>query len=338
VTAAQRPLERGCHTKRDDLVVPRHCKPVELADRRRYRLRTGIDRWLRDIASDCVDPHRVHLVALTVHSLDTRVAEGAMRRLYAELRALRGAETFRYFWWAEFQKRGAIHFHAIWVDAPFRTNREGRLWLRQHWPHGRIWPDVRKRDLDWFRAKAGGYVAQYAKKDGPKRYQQSFELMPKGWHVFASQRLAFPIAEHVKHEHQADLACTAPKTAPFYRRLAEMWVVGMLWHVPAPGGCRLDSSLRRKGRLTRAVPAAGEPNGDPRLCRKRSVTRFGRSAFGSSVPPPVKAPNHYIRRQARGSPTSSPDDAGQASALAQSSRRTEAHSGREALAWRLLAG
>lgn len=236
-----------CDTKSVDLDVPRRCEPLELAERRRRRLNKGIDRWLRDCLNDVGERMpRVQLVALTTRSLDATTAEGAVRALYQQLRAIAGP-GWRYFWWAEFQQRGAIHFHAIWLDSPFRTNAAARAWLRAHWRHAAIWPDVRRRSWEWFGEKAGAYVGAYAKKEGRKRYQQSFELMPKGWHVFASTRLSWSVAAHQEHEHRAHTVNTAPPFAPWYQRVGQTWVYAVEYHRPAPGGCRLPASQSRRG-------------------------------------------------------------------------------------------
>lgn len=337
------PLNPGCATKKRDFAEPWRLEPQENAEKRRRRLSVGIDRWIRDVRNDGEPISRVHLVALTVAAADPWRAEGAVRRLFQDLRSefrstrknprlgsvadkgtrgklssgatrapvrsdsttrvaagqrsvitgggrlppaargtsLRSSQSqavaqdgcprvhqtlasgsgnlggrFRYFWWAEFQERGAIHFHMIWVDPPFRTVRQSRNWLRRHWSLARIHPDVRKRTPEWFTESAGAYVGSYAKKDGPKKYQQSFELMPKGWHTFACQRLAFPVAVHREHEPRLHTVNLAEPFAPWYQRLGNTWAIAADYHVPAPGGCRLDASQNRRKRQPRVTEAA----------------------------------------------------------------------------------
>jgi hypothetical protein len=240
------------------LASPLRCRELERAERRRRRLATGIDRWVRDVKNDDRGISRVHLVTLTVAKSEPDAAEGAMRNLMHHLHKL--DPTLRYFWWSEFQRRGVIHYHGIFLDPPTRTTRQTSKWLRAHWTLGELWPKVLKRDAKWFDRAAGAYVGAYAKKfDGPKSYQQSYERMPRGWHVFASNRLVYPIAVHELHENQAELVCAAAnfsmrgtlqrwpsQPVPWYERLANTWVVAVEYHTPAPGGCRLDRSRRRR--------------------------------------------------------------------------------------------
>jgi len=158
----------------------------------------------------------------------------------------------RAFWWAEFQKRGALHYHAIVVDVPFETLREARHWFDAHWVDADgnqlagIQTYVEWRSAAWFKQSAGNYVLKDVRKISGKRYEQDYERMPRGWRTFRSHQLAFVAAEHKEHDHQAHTACLAPPEANWYERSQWIYVYRFDHHVPAAGGCRLTRRRQRK--------------------------------------------------------------------------------------------
>lgn len=278
-------MNRGCATKRRELSEPLRVEPQEAAVKRSRRLGRGIDRFVRDVRNDGIPIKRVQLVALTVRDLDATTADGSVRELMHQVRKL--GPGLRYFWWAEFQRRGAIHFHMIWLDSPFRTTARAKAWLRRHWSHASIWPSVHKRDDEWFGRSAGAYVGNYAKKLGDKSYQQEYDLMPKGWHTFATHRLAFPIAEHELHEHQAVTVNLAlGQCVPWYQRLGQTWVIAVDYHHSAAGGCHLDMTRRRPRKLAapraaaRSVAAAARRGSGSAPHRPRAEVYHQRNATG----------------------------------------------------------
>jgi hypothetical protein len=170
-----------------------------------------------------------------------------------------GNQKLRYFWWAEFQARGAIHFHGMLVDPPFMFERDARYWLQDHWKLSPLQPWVLYWTADKFFRDGGNYVLKEVRKRGDgKAYEQDYTRMPRGWRTFASHRLAFAAAEHEPHETKAFTVCTAAPGAPWYERQREVWIYRVDEHVPARCGCLLP--LERSRRLAaRPYNGRGEP-------------------------------------------------------------------------------
>ncbi len=158
----------------------------------------------------------------------------------------------RVFWWAEFQKRGAIHYHGIVVDAPFANLADARRWFTAHWRSSdggelaqiQAWVDF--MSADWFRRAGGDYILKDVRKLNGKRYEQDYTLMPAGWRTFSSNQLAFAAAEHQEHEDKHEVqylpaVATKDSLAP-----AEVLVIARHQHVPAEGGCRLFQRRQRR--------------------------------------------------------------------------------------------
>jgi hypothetical protein len=227
--------------------------------------------------------HRVLLFALTVDVEDPEVARGAIERTMHELgdwyaaaggptrgkqggRSATGCATervvpMRRFWWAEFQKRGAIHYHGILVDPPFEFERDARRWFDTHWrsangdPLAKIQTWVEYHSFDWFRRRGGDYILKDVRKLNGKQYEQDYTRMPKGWRTCSSHRLTFTAEEHQEHESKAFTVCTARPEAPWYERQRDVWVYRVDHHVPGRCGCPLlrpRRSLRGQGHNGRA--------------------------------------------------------------------------------------
>lgn len=205
----------------------------------------------------------------------------------------------RYFWWAEFQKRGALHYHAMIVDAPFSGVGEARQWFTRAWRDGgvghlsKIQPHVDIRSAAWFRDNGADYVMKDAHKGHRKGYQQDYSKMPRGWRTFRCHQLAFSAAEHARHEDKAWTVCVAANDRPWHERQHEIYVFRVDHHVPGPAGHQLTQRRSRKTVLAAAVSLSEHSTKDclavgrqgetprkrlPRLARCRSST------LGSAAP------------------------------------------------------
>ena len=166
----------------------------------------------------------------------------------------------RYFWWAEFQKRGALHYHAIVLDPPFAAIRDARHWFDKTWrsalPAGvfRTQCYVEFRSSSWFRKSGGDYVLKDLRKLNGKAYEQEYSRMPAGWRTFRSHQLTFTAAEHQEHESKAWTVCTADAAAPWHQKTKEIFIYRVDHHCPQDGGCRLT---QRKARGRKQQDVAG---------------------------------------------------------------------------------
>jgi hypothetical protein len=227
---------------RADLAEHIPVDPQDRTARRRRSLHRGMLRWIRDVCADGQRVQRVLLFSLTVAELEPDPAQGAMRQLMKQLRDTRPG--LRYAWWAEFQKRGAIHFHGILVDPPFGYLRDARHWFQARWPLAAIQPWVEWRSAAWYRSSAGAYALKDVRKLNGKRYEQDYSRMPKGWRTFSTHHLTFSAAEHQEHEDLVHTVCTAAPDSPWHERVRQIWIYRVDYHVPATGGCRLRQRRR----------------------------------------------------------------------------------------------
>jgi hypothetical protein len=168
---------------------------------------------------------------------------------------------FRYLWWAEFQKRGALHYHMVLIDPPFEYERDARHWFDAHWSSSsgdkladiQTW--VEWRSGAWFRSRAGNYILKDVRKVGGKHYEQDYTRMPRGWRTFRSHQLTRTAAEHQEHETKALTVCTARPDAPWHERQRDVWIERIDHHVPASCGCKMFS---RKSKWTRSSKNSGQ--------------------------------------------------------------------------------
>jgi hypothetical protein len=156
----------------------------------------------------------------------------------------RPPERLRYSWWAEFQARGAIHYHAMIVDPPFNFERDARHWFDAHWGLAGIQTWVEWRSGAWFQKSAGDYALKDVRKLNGKHYEQDYTRMPKGWRTFSTHRLTFAAAEHQEHETKAFTVCVAKPDTPWYERQKEIYIYRVDHHVPGRCGCRLTRRKR----------------------------------------------------------------------------------------------
>jgi len=238
-----------CATMRDVLDPPRALPEPTRTSRRRTRLHRGARRFWHDVNSDGRRYHQVLLFALTVAALEFDQVEGAVRACMKQLRDVQPG--LRYFWWAELQARGAIHYHGVLVDPTFSFERDARRWFDAHWPHAQIQTWVALKSAAWFRQNDGEYVMKDANKGARKGYEQVYETMPIGWRTFSSHRLAFTAAEHAQHEDKAYLSWgsqLADEHDASPRPIVS--IVAIDHHIPSRVGCKVsrDDRLRLRPR------------------------------------------------------------------------------------------
>lgn len=225
------------------------------AERRQRSLRRGIDRWHCDTNATQI-VRNVWTVALTFVSDEPLAARGAMRDFW---HAYRDFSPSPYFSWLEIQRRGAPHYHALIVNATWRTEGEARRWLTDHWPHSRIQPSVQKRTVHWFKSAGGNYVKKYAKKvqhqvdrspmhqaQRSKAYQQEYDGVPRELRTFQCSRLVWRTDVIDEHLDRPVYVCTNPM-APWPERMQNIWLYARQKHFTPPGGaCTLRQKRSRR--------------------------------------------------------------------------------------------
>jgi hypothetical protein len=155
---------------------------------RRRRLARGIARWDLDRRS-CAEPtRRIATLTLTIPEGDPGAAIG---RVYDFWRRVRQQWLgTRYFCWLELQRRGAVHYHAVWVNPPHLKRVNLLAWVDRAWGRGRT--QVRFSDGRHGLDREIRYAEKYAKKMGKKAYQQKYDAVPRELRTFMSQRLEIP--------------------------------------------------------------------------------------------------------------------------------------------------
>lgn len=152
--------------------------PVDSRESRSRRLRMAIEAWAADLPP--APPAGALLITLTfAGNPDRSQAAGEVRRFVQILRVLLGVD--RYFWFAELQKRGVIHYHIIILGRRFISHKALSRW----WGRGFVW--VQFVGVQ----NAFQYALAYAKKLR-KRYQQDYGLFSslyKGFRIFSHNRL-----------------------------------------------------------------------------------------------------------------------------------------------------
>lgn len=229
-------------------------------ERRRKSLRRGIDRWHLDTVSTCT-VKRVMRIALTFSADDPMAARGAIRTFWQHYRAISDQP---YFSWAELQRRGALHYHALIVNPPWKLQRQARRWLTDHWPHSAIQPHLEYGTAQWFRAAGGNYVKAYAKKEQgaraiahSKAYQQDYDELPTEIRTYENSRTTWSINELDKHISRV-VAEYVPESANHLTvQPAFLILWGIAEHTPPPGGCTLRQKKRTPHRSKYRSPLKG---------------------------------------------------------------------------------
>lgn len=144
---------------------------------RAERLRRALQAWAVEAGSFPPGSGAL-LITLTFAQGDRDRAKGQIVRF---VQALRDRGIRCYFWFAELQKRGVIHYHLIIVGRRFLSHK----WLSEIWGLGWVW--VEYVGLQ----NAFRYVLKYARKLG-KGYQvdyQAFSKLYRGFRIFSHNRL-----------------------------------------------------------------------------------------------------------------------------------------------------
>ena len=262
--------ERGnslkhCALSREPLREPKHLDPPgsrSRGERRRKSLRRGIALWHADTLARARARPRVWLIGLSVAEPDPMVARGAIKRFWHDFRDAYGRRP--YFSWAELQRRGAIHYHAIVVGPPWRRARDARRWVQRHWPLASIQPSVEERDWRWFAEKGGAYVRKYASDKWQPRsasrgagvpdksYQQEYDDLPREIRTWESSRRQYAEAELRQHMDAWDIVNTNP-FAPWPIKRLHWWCIARVRHVTPP---RSPCTIGRN-----KAPPAHQPTG-----------------------------------------------------------------------------
>jgi len=147
-----------------------------------------MERAIRAFSVEVMGCRGALMLTLTFRDGSREQALGAIRRFLKAFRKVYG--RFKVFWWAELQRRGAVHYHVLVVDAPFIPDRG----LASLWPHGYV-------AARWFDGHRGfSYALKYARKLR-KAYQQDyvlFSVLYKGFRVYSHTRLTDTVARAFK--------------------------------------------------------------------------------------------------------------------------------------------
>jgi hypothetical protein len=272
-----------CALKREPLRVPIRIEIKERSrgERRRRSLRRGIDLWHVDTSANLRARARVALIALTVAADDPMVARGAIRDFWHAFRDKYGRSP--YFSWAELQHRGAIHYHAIIADSPWKRRRDAVRWIQAHWKLATIQPSYETRDRAWFIARAGDYVKAYAKEKWrpylnqgtpgrvDKSYQQDYDQLPREIRTWECARLSHRVREVMQHTDRVETVCTALSSAPWHVRARSYWIYERVRHAAKrPEWCTLSTN-KSGGANPHAPPLIQEDPGD----KPTMDSRFG---------------------------------------------------------------
>jgi len=176
-------------------------------------------RAVRAFSLEVMRCRGVLMITLTFSGdVDRDTASGAIRDFVDRFQKAVG--DYRYLWWAELQKRGAIHYHVAFVDCPFlEPDRVAELW-------GRGFVKLR-----WFDGHRGfSYALKYARKLR-KCYQQDYALFSALYRGFKAY----------SHSRLRDIVARAFKLPAWLR--AWVWRFGELPR-RVPGGWEFPSSGR----------------------------------------------------------------------------------------------
>lgn len=246
---------KHCAISRNELEVPRHLdiRNRTSGDRRRARLRRGIDRWHQSVCADGRGVRRVAIVTLTIAKPEPLAAQGAIMEFWHSARV--AFPGLRYFSWAELQRRGAVHYHAIWLNPVWRTRGQAVRWIRAHWRHAGITPHVEFKERSWFVDRGRKYVTAYAKKSPPLRtasrsgskgYQQDYDQMPREIRTFQHQVLAHYVADLDAHRTRGVVDYLGPLMARWYERIEHYWIIYVDRHLDGDGPCKIPFRHTRK--------------------------------------------------------------------------------------------
>lgn len=255
-------------------VTPSHTRGAY----RRRRLRRGVECWALDLNLCRVRTRRVAVITLTVKDADPLAARYRVRDFWAKVRR-RWLGTL-YFCWLELQARGAVHYHAVWLNPPHRRRVDLVDWVQRAWGSDRT--QVRFRPASTGVEDEVAYALSYSKKMGRKRYQQLYDNVPRELRTFMCNRLEIP-PDEVKQHLEKDVWEFIPKHSyrgEFVEERLELRA--HLEHVIPPGGycSALD---HRRAWASRAPPRLHAPPLTPvqrarlelqHISRSREATRL----------------------------------------------------------------
>lgn len=230
--------------------VPSHSKGAQ----RRRRLHRAVDRWDADRRL-CAEPsRRVAHITLTMNTDDVEAAYGQVKRFWAAAR--QRWLGLRYFCWLELQRSGRVHYEAIWLNYPLRSEVDLFAWVDHAWGVGRT--SVRRLHGPGGAERMVDYARNYAKKMGRKSYQQRYDEVPRGLRTFMSHQLETPVKILEQHQTRDVWSYYGEQLAPIAERpghtryVAPYLVhVGQLEHVVPPGGRCTAADYRKERHAVR---------------------------------------------------------------------------------------
>jgi len=262
-------VRSGITMHADRGVMPRLDLQHSKGAQRRRRLKRGVARWNLD-RQLCAEPtRRVATVTLTVRSDEPEAAIGRVYRFLARVR--RQWLGTRYFCWLELQRRGAVHYHLVWLNPPSLGRVDLIAWVQRAWGSDRT--QVRFKDVRDGLQSELDYVMGYAKKMGRKSYQQRYDEVPRELRTFMSQRLEIPPKELDGHMSRDEYLYVPEATYRGERVPEHLEVVGHVDHVVPPGGrcSALDKRRLRSLPAARAPGRSGSAEGTDKACARRPI-------------------------------------------------------------------
>lgn len=175
---------------------------TQLATARGRRRRRSLYAAVRAVELEWREEHEIRrgtlLLTFTTRSKDA--PEQAQRKFWHWYDQQFGRPHIA--WLEAFADNSGWHYHAIVPDAPQAEAGHSVAAIQAAWAHatGRAIEDVNV-DLSWLpkwkrKGKRGpvAYALAYAKKSGPKAYQQEYDDAPLGLHTVLYTRLTLPAA------------------------------------------------------------------------------------------------------------------------------------------------
>src|SRR5262249_10240360 len=149
-----------------------------------------------------------------------------------------------YFCWLELQRRGAVHYHAIVLNPPRRSEGFNWKWLENEWGLGFI--HVRGIPGHTWRAQRLEHVRKYAKKQSHKRHQQEYDTVPSSIRTFMTNRLERSLADLDAHRSHWLVRYVPEEVYLGEWRPAAIELVAQLVHTPlrASAGARPPPTYR----------------------------------------------------------------------------------------------
>jgi hypothetical protein len=201
-------------------------------------------------------------VTLTVAAREQEAAQGHITRFWKKVNDTWGQQ--RFFWWMEMQKRGQVHYHALWLNPPHLGRNRLKAWVSRTWGDDRT--QVRFRSSREYEREKAEYVLAYAKKMGAKAYQQDYEEVMPSLRTFGNQRLQYDGRELDNHRDR-ELVLYVPAQRVDHQVVEEHLIaVASIQHVltrwanPQLHGCDCP-------------PRPQRPRGRPRAPGRRGAAR-----------------------------------------------------------------